>query len=212
MTEDRNAKQKSKGGVLFFLAGFVVMLIIGWAVFPALLYSTSEQPVSFSHKKHLEGAGMECEQCHAFREDGTFMGTANINGEFDGACLNCHDDAETMQGADPREERFLKEYIAEGVERIEWKVYSKQPPCVFFPHSIHTIKAEIECATCHGDMTGQDEPPVYKQNRLSGYSIDIWGRNISGMTGNSWESMKMGDCGACHEERGAPNGCQVCHK
>ncbi|MBW1713408.1 MAG: cytochrome c3 family protein [Deltaproteobacteria bacterium] len=212
MNDETSADNKGQGGWLFFLAGLVVMLFAGWVIFPPLLYSSKDQPVSFSHKKHIEGAGLECEQCHAFREDGTFMGTANMTGDFDGACLNCHDDPETMQGADPREKKFLEEYVAQGKERIDWLVYSKQPPCVFFPHSIHVKKAGVECRRCHGPMAEQDEPPVYQENRLTGYSRDIWGRNISGMTDNEWESMKMSDCGDCHQEKGASNACFVCHK
>lgn len=212
MSGTKGVGQKGKGGLLSFLAGFIVMLFVGWVIFPAILYSSKSQPVSFSHKKHLEGAGMECEQCHAYREDGTFMGTANMTGDLDGACLNCHDDPETMQGADPREELFLKEFVAKGVEHIEWLVYSKQPPCVFFPHVVHTQRAGLECQRCHGPMEEQDEPPVFKVNRITGYSIDIWGRNLSGIKSNPWDSMKMDDCGDCHDQRGVSNACQVCHK
>lgn len=206
------ATQKSKGGVLFFLLGFVAMLIFGWAIFPMLLYSSEPQPVLFSHAKHIKAEDMECEQCHAFRDDGTFMGTANMTGDMEGACLNCHDNPDQPLGGDPREVEFLKNYVAKGVERIEWKVYSKQPPCVFFPHSVHVTKAEISCERCHGPVAEQDNPPIYQENRLTGYSRDIWGRSLSGLNDNPWDSMKMSDCGDCHAERGTSNACFVCHK
>lgn len=207
---------KVKGGRLgwvYFLVGFVGMLVVGWVVFPMALYSKQTQPVEFSHKAHVENAGLECESCHGFREDGTFWGVPNLTtGNPDGQCLLCHEDPESPQGDDPREAYFLKEYVAKGVKAIEWKVYSKQQPCVFFPHSVHVMKAELECRVCHGDVEKSDTPPVYEANRLTGISRDIWGRNISGLTSNTWDSMKMGDCAACHTELGASNACFVCHK
>jgi len=212
MSEAKQANAGGKGGWLFFLIGFVVLLALGWYVFPMILYSKKVQPVSFSHKLHIEGTGMECTECHAFRADGTFMGVPNMTSESDGACLVCHDDPESTQGEDPREKEFLAEYVATGKERIDWLIYSKQPPCVFFPHSVHVIMKEIECSRCHGEMAERDEPPVYQQNYITGYSRDIWGRRISGHKKYPWDAMKMGDCGDCHEEQGGSNACFVCHK
>jgi len=212
MSEASTAKPKSKGGLIFFLAGFVGMLVVGWFIFPLALYSTKTQPVSFSHVKHLETAGLECQQCHGFREDGTFMGTANMTGQADGACLNCHGDPQAIQGEDPRETAFLEEYVAKGVTHIDWLVYAKQPPCVFFPHAIHVKVAKIDCQHCHGPVAERDKPPVYQQNWISSYSRNIWGHNISGLNSNPWDSMKMSDCADCHEERGASRACFTCHK
>jgi hypothetical protein len=55
---------------------------------------------------------------------------------------------------------------------------------------------------------------MFKANRLTGYSIDIWGRNIAGFKSNTWDRMKMDDCGECHAENAPPenNACFVCHK
>ena len=77
---------------------------------------------------------------------------------------------EAPQGEDPREKAFLDEFVAPGVAKIDWLVYSKQPPCVFFPHSAHVIRAEIECARCHGAKETEDAPPSYQENRITGYS------------------------------------------
>lgn len=203
---------KAWSALVYLAIGFVVVLVLGWWLFPVALYSERLQPVSFSHLKHTETAGLACEDCHAFRSDGSFTGIPNMTGETNGACLNCHDDPASPQGDDPREVAFLEEYVAKGVERIDWLVYSKQPPCVYFPHAVHVHKAEIECLRCHGPMEKQDAPPVYQENKISGYSIDIWGRRISGLTDNPWDSMKMSDCADCHEEKGASNACFVCHK
>jgi len=75
-------------------------------------------------------------------------------------------------------------------------------------------KAEMACQTCHGDHGKNDKLPIYKKNRLTGYSIDIWGRNIAGYKRNTWDRMKMDDCADCHTEEGKAenNACFVCHK
>jgi hypothetical protein len=93
-------------------------------------------------------------------------------------------------------------------------VYSRQPVCVYFSHIAHVKMAEIECRTCHGDLGRGETLPVYKANRLTGYSIDIWGRRISGLKKNSWDRMKMDDCAECHTDMGQEknNACFTCHK
>ena len=238
MGEDRQAK-KQKSGLPAFIAGFVVMLVVGWFIFPMLLYSEQEQPISFSHVKHM-AQGLECDSCHYFRDDGTFSGVPlGLGGDHDGACLNCHEDPDNVQGADPREKQFLEQYVRAGKEDVDWLVYAKQPPCVYFPHSIHTVKlAALEkakaakeageqaekdgkdpkkaaeaakaafdgkpgavCIRCHGPKAEEDVTPPYYQNRISTYSRDIWGRNISGIQSHPWSSMKMSDCGECHEQK-----------
>ncbi|HBF43095.1 MAG TPA: cytochrome C, partial [Desulfobacteraceae bacterium] len=51
-------------------------------------------------------------------------------------------------------------------------------------------------------------------NRMTGYSINIWGRNIAGYKTNTWDRMKMDDCAECHTKTGHEenNACFVCHK
>ena len=43
------------------------------------------QPVDFSHKVHADKAGTKCEDCHAFRDDGTFAGIPTLD-----KCAGCH--------------------------------------------------------------------------------------------------------------------------
>jgi hypothetical protein len=73
---------------------------------------------------------------------------------------------------------------------------------------------DLECEICHGDHGKNEQMPKYKKNRLTGYSIDIWGRNIAGYKSNPWDRMKMDDCADCHTEAGVEenNACFVCHK
>lgn len=212
MNQTKQSTSINIGLLVCFLIGLGGMLFAGWYIFPIVLYSEKSQPVSFSHVKHIEATGLECDECHGFREDGTFQGIPNMTSDSAGACLNCHDDPEALQGDDPREVEFAKVYVDKGVESIDWLVYSRQPPCVFFPHSVHVNKKEIDCMVCHGEIAQGDRPPIYQENRITKYSRNIWGRNLSGLSKNSWDSMKMSDCGDCHDEQSASNACFVCHK
>jgi menaquinone reductase, multiheme cytochrome c subunit len=211
MDEDsKQAKKASSGGWIFFVVGLIVALIVGWLVYPALLYSTKSQPLRFSHALHgpESSAGMECEDCHFFHEDGSFSGIPKLE-----KCMECHEDPESPLSDDPEEMKLLTEYVKPHKE-IPWLVYSRQPDCVYFPHIAHVKMGNMECKVCHGDFGARDEMPDYKVNRISRYSIDIWGRNILGYKKNPWDRMKMNDHADCHKERGKErhNACFVCHK
>ncbi len=114
---------------------------------------------------------------------------------------------------------FVEQFVAKERE-VPWLVYSRQPDCVFFSHAAHIYGAQLECRTCHGDIGQSDSLKSYEANRITGYSRDIWGRNISGFKRNTWDRMKMDDCAECHENKGIHDSsvqtrrdaCFVCHK
>ncbi len=207
-----------RSGLIYFFAGLIPSLFIGWILFPIALYSSHQQPINYSHSLHLDPErvdGIEgdtdlekCLFCHTFRDDGTFAGIPKLE-----KCMECHDDPESPLGDSPEEERFLKEFVADEKE-IPWFSYSKQPDCVYFSHIAHVKMGEQGCQTCHGDHAKTDQLPVYKENRLTGYSINIWGKNIAGYKANTWDRMKMDDCAECHSKKGHEenNACFVCHK
>ncbi len=202
----------SKGGWICFLAGFVGALVLGWCILPMALYSSQAQPVNFNHVVHLDGETEteSCLNCHAFREDGTFVGIPGIE-----KCQECHDDPESPLGETEEEAVFMEKYIATGNE-IPWLAYSRQPDCVYFSHIAHVQMGEIACATCHGDHADSEILPKYKQNIISTYPIGIWGKRISGIYFDKKPSdrMKMDDCAGCHSKKGHEenNACFVCHK
>ncbi len=208
--EDRNA---GAGGpiTLFFILGLAASLVVGWVVFPKLLYSQKSQPFDFNHALHMEEVDNGCESCHFFREDGSFSGSPRL-----AQCVACHED---VQGVSEDEKIFVENYVVEDRE-VPWLVYSKQPDCVFFSHAAHVKGAGMDCAVCHGPIGESDHLKVYEENRISGYSRDIWGKNISGIKRNSWDRMKMDDCAECHMEttgrtssvQTKKDGCFVCHK
>ena len=186
----RESLIKSNGPViLFFLLGFAASLVVGWYIFPKLLYSQKRQPFNFNHALHTEVVGDGCESCHFFRDDGSFSGVPKLE-----QCTGCHQE---QQGESAEEKIFVTEYVANQKE-VPWLVYSRQPDCVFFSHAAHVKTAEMECATCHGPIGESEESRMYEENRITGYSRDIWGKNIAGLQKNSWDRMKMDDCAKCH--------------
>lgn len=208
-------RQPLQSGLFYFLAGVIPSLVLGWIVFPELLYSKQRQPLQFNHALHMHPDIVEgkteqerCLHCHGFREDGTFAGVPNL-----ASCMRCHDDPESTWGESPEEEKFNKEYVATGKE-VPWLLYYRQPDCVYFSHIAHVQVGKQECRTCHGDHGQSESLPLYQQNRISSYSRNIWGYNISGYARNTWDRMKMNNCADCHTKTGHEenNACFTCHK
>ncbi|MGA9178224.1 MAG: menaquinone reductase multiheme cytochrome c subunit QrcA [Desulfobacterales bacterium] len=176
--------------ILFFILGLLASLVLGWIIFPKLLYSKKKQPIDFNHSFHVAEVDNGCESCHFFRTDGTFSGVPKLE-----QCIDCH---EEIQGIDPDEIKFVEEYVSKKRE-VPWLIYAKQPDCVFFSHAAHIKGADMECVTCHGHIGESESLKVYEENRITGYSRDIWGKNIAGFKENSWDRMKMDDCAECHQ-------------
>ncbi len=214
-TPDEKVKEvKDESGgfiILFFIAGFVASLVVGWIVFPELLYCQKDQPFDFNHALHMEMVDEGCESCHFFREDGSYAGVPKL-----AQCVDCH---EEVQGGSPDEAKFVEEYVAKGRE-VPWHIYSKQPDCVFFSHAAHVKGAGMDCESCHGNVGESTNLKVYEENWITGYSRDIWGKNIAGLKKNTWDRMKMDDCAECHVANGVrqtsvqtgKGACFVCHK
>jgi len=185
-------------GKLLFPLGALIALGAGWAGFPYAIYQSRPQPVDFSHKVHTEKAGAKCEDCHVLREDGTFAGLPPLE-----KCTGCHAAA---MGTTVAEKNFIDQYVTPGREP-EWASYARQPENVFFSHATHLKLAQLACESCHGNIGQSDRLPRYQQDRISGYSRDIWG--TAGRPG-----MKMDDCVDCHrkQQHAREHSCLDCHK
>ncbi|MCZ2073935.1 MAG: cytochrome c3 family protein [Bryobacteraceae bacterium] len=191
-------------GKIAFAAGLLLALHLGWRQFPDVLYSKADQPLQFSHKVHVEDSGMSCEDCHFVRDDGRFTGIPPI-----AKCAECH--AEPL-GATPHEKVLVEKYVATLTE-IPWRVYSRQPDNVYFPHAAHVKTAKLACESCHGEHGKTENLRPYEQNRISGYSRDIWGPSISRISLKGERlGMKMDDCIDCHTEKKLRHSCLDCHK
>lgn len=207
-------KSAGAGGmiILFFIIGLAISMVIGWVVFPKLLYSQKQQPFNFNHALHVAEVDEGCESCHYFRDDGSFSGIPKL-----AQCVDCH---EEPMGETEDEAIFVEQYVWKDRE-VPWLVYSRQPDCVFFSHAAHVIGAQMDCMVCHGPIGESETSRPYEYNRITQYSRDIWGHNIAGFKKNSWDRMKMDDCAQCHKEAGMihtssvqteRDACFVCHK
>jgi len=183
-------------GKIVFLAGVAAALGLGWVGFPHVIYHSRPQPVNFSHKVHAEKAGSKCEDCHAFREDGSFAGIPTLD-----KCAGCHT---APMGTTAAEKDFIDQYVTPQREP-QWASYACQPENVYFSHITHVKLAKVACERCHGDQGTSDSLRPQQRDRISGYSRDIWG--AAGRPG-----MTMNDCVACHRRQGLEHSCLDCHK
>lgn len=202
-TQEQAQQKRSHADWWLFVVGFIVFLGLGFWATPAILYAKKAQPFQFSHELHLKQVDDGCASCHVFREDGSFAGIPSKE-----VCLDCH--GEEPVGKTPEEKVFVEKYIVPD-KPVPWRVYAKQPACVHFSHAAHAENAGLECETCHGDHGKSKKLRTYEENRLTGYSRDIWGWSIIPMGGPP-DRMKMDDCANCHRENGVRDACFVCHK
>lgn len=187
-----------------FVAGFLVTFAAGWAGLPKVLYKAEPQPFQFNHKVHTGDKGnMKCEDCHAFRADGTFSGIPKLD-----SCAMCH--GEPM-GTTQAEKRFVADFVKPNREP-QWRVYSRQPDNAYFPHSAHVKRGGLKCERCHADHGKSDKLPIYLVNRITGYSADVMGRRSGPLAMRRDGGMRMDDCIACHRQNGLAHSCLDCHK
>ena len=179
-------------GKIPFAVGLALALGAGWAGFPYVLYQRTPQPVQFSHKVHTgDKGGMKCDDCHAFRDDGSFAGIPALE-----KCATCHAQA---LGDTAAEKAFVKDYVTPNRE-VRWAVYAREPDNAWFSHASHVKLAKLACERCHGDHGKTDILRVHQSDRVTGYSRDVWTR------------MRMDDCIACHRENKLAHSCLDCHK
>jgi hypothetical protein len=134
------------------------------------------QPLAFSHKVHAGVNGIQCLFCHRLAPKSPIAGIPAV-----ADCRACHQ----FIAPNAPEIKKLMGYW-EKLEPIPWvRVYSL-PDHVYFPHMMH-IRAQLACATCHGDVAAMD--------RIT--------RSVK---------LKMGWCLNCHRQHKASIDCWTCHK
>ena len=137
----------------------------------------AEQPIPFPHKTHI-AKGLTCtEYCHESVTKGPVAGLPGIK-----TCMICHDAIAT--------DKPLIQQVAnlqKGGHDLAWqRVYGyPNESHVRFNHAPH-IRANVECATCHG--------PIAEQT--------VAERNVN---------LTMGFCVNCHKQKNASNDCLTCH-
>jgi len=110
-----------------------------------------EQPIQFSHERHVAGNGIDCRYCHTSVEDSAFAGIPPTK-----TCMNCHSQ---IFANSP----FLEPVRASfrSGASIAWTRVHDLPDFVYFDHSIHIHKG-VGCTTCHGQV---DRMPLMMQEK-----------------------------------------------
>ena len=136
----------------------------------------ADQPIAYSHRLHIE-RGLQCLDCHSNADMGTRATIPSVS-----KCMLCH----ARIAADKPEIKKIAAYAAAKRE-IPWeRVYGFDPAAlVKFQHAPH-IRAKVQCAQCHGDMT-------------------------QATTAQRLVKHTMGTCLSCHRQNHASEDCATCH-
>ncbi len=127
-------------------AGILVVLVVYLA---STSRDTVTQPIRYSHKAHMETAGMACADCHASVLTSPTASLPSLE-----VCSTCHSDQPISQSV---EEIKVLEFVKKG-EVIPWQRVYYVPDHVYFSHRRHVTKAGLECKACHGDVPEFTEP------------------------------------------------------
>jgi hypothetical protein len=98
-------------------------------------------------------------------------------------CASCHLEP---QGKSEEEHKLVR--LLKAGAPLDWKPLFLQPPHVYYSHRRHVMTAKIDCSVCHGGIAQASFPPARVRK------------------------LRMADCIACHEKRGAPTQCTACHR
>ena len=163
------------------ITSFVIIFGIFVSIFWAKDNSQGQsvQPIAYNHKIHIEEVGFACQDCHVNVEDHARASIPNIE-----ICKDCHDDMDVEN----TEERKVAEHV-DSDTKIGWVQIHTVPDFVYFSHRRHVKLAQIECETCHGEVSKMETPFV-----------------------KPFASIKMSWCVDCHEQRGVTNDCYACHR
>lgn len=139
-------------GVILLVGGLLTLLFVlqrsGWNTDQRV---TRDQPIQFSHERHVGGNGIDCRYCHTSVEDSKFAGIPPVK-----TCMNCHSEVfAASEYLKPVRDAFNTN------RAIEWNRVHDLPDFVHFDHSIHVSKG-VGCTTCHGPV---DRMPLLWQEQ-----------------------------------------------
>ncbi len=157
MEGDAGLEPRGRSGTIFdrraAALGFLLFLFAGGA---AMIFRSGrapggpvDQPIAFSHKKHVKDLDLACSTCHAYYEKESFSGIPGSD-----VCASCHAEA---QGKSDEEAKLVK-LLTSGAPLV-WKQLFRQPPHVFYSHRRHVVVAKLDCTACHGAIAETSTPP-----------------------------------------------------
>lgn len=153
-----------------------------------------DQPIPFSHKRHVTDRKMDCEYCHNGARRSPVAGVPSLN-----TCMGCHKFVNTESPSIKKlHDHFQKN------DPFPWTLVNKLPEYVRFSHQVHVLAKDnqgqplLKCQTCHG--------PVETMTTVE-----------------QWAPLQMGWCVDCHSKEKeaatpfkpattlAPISCNTCH-
>jgi len=139
-------------GAVFIAAGLIGLLTqVNRSPWVTQAQVAREQPIQFSHERHVAGNGIDCRYCHTSVESSRFAGIPPTK-----TCMNCH--SEIFANSPFLEP--VRASFATG-KPLEWNRVHDLPDFVYFDHSIHVSKG-VGCTTCHGQV---DRMPLMWQEK-----------------------------------------------
>jgi hypothetical protein len=139
-------------GAVFLIAGLLGLIMeLGRSSWVTQQHVIREQPIQFSHERHVAGNGIDCRYCHTSVEDSRFAGIPPTK-----TCMNCHSQIFAQAP-------FLEPVRASFRNNtpLQWTRVHDLPDFAFFDHSIHVNKG-VGCTTCHGPV---DKMPLMYQEK-----------------------------------------------
>lgn len=139
------------------------------------------QPIYYSHKVHAGINQINCLYCHGAAMEGKHAAIPSVN-----VCMNCHK-AITSYEKGPKlynengdeingtaEIQKLYDYAGfdpknaaawdpSKAKPIEWVKIHNLPDHVYFNHSQHVKAGNVQCQTCHGEITAMDEVKQFSE-------------------------------------------------
>lgn len=204
----------------------LALLLLVWLGVGACLSSErTVQSSRFSHRTHVEMAGLDCSMCHSAaltRNRSAYPGPQ--------LCGPCHD---RIDAAKPETERVAALFDQDG--RFPASGVARLGDELIFDHGHHTATLGIDCSTCHGDIARSDGIPAPRiakddcmnchadsglENECSTCHSEVDGDWLPPSHLRSWDVrhgqvVRAGDeasvhrCDLCHSEE---TSCQACHQ
>ncbi|MHC4848588.1 MAG: cytochrome c3 family protein [Planctomycetota bacterium] len=131
--------------------GLIATAAIAYYVTPAYTRVGFEpmQPISFSHKLHVGGLGLDCRHCHNHVGESPHANIPSVQ-----TCLNCHGAKLGNVAAQSKALTHLRE-IEQSGRALAWARVHKVPDYAYFNHAVH-IKRGVSCVSCHGRIDEMD--------------------------------------------------------
>jgi cytochrome c551/c552 len=139
------------------------------------------QPIYYSHKVHAGINQINCLYCHGNAWESKHAAIPSVN-----VCMNCHkaitsyekgpklydEDGKEINGTAEIEKLFkfagfdpknASAWDPSKAKPISWIKIHNLPDHVYFNHSQHVRAGNVQCQTCHGEITDMDEVKQFSE-------------------------------------------------